>query len=60
LKIFFDKKHSQIEDRFVAFGITNQGRKLTVIFTKRKDKIRVISARDMSRKERRKIWPKNK
>lgn len=54
LKIFYDKKHSQKEDRFVAFGITNKGRKLTAIFTLRKDRIRVISARNQSIKERRK------
>jgi len=40
-------------DRYLALGKTNDGRLLTVIFTIRKKKlIRVISARDMSRKER--------
>lgn len=52
LKIFYDYKHSQKEDRFTAFGITNKGRKLTVIFTIRKNKIRIISARGQSRKEK--------
>ncbi len=41
------------EERFLALGKTNQGRRLAVIFTIRKKKlIRVISARDMSKKER--------
>ena len=40
-------------DRYLALGKTNDGRLLTIIFTVRKKKlIRVISARDMSRKER--------
>jgi uncharacterized DUF497 family protein len=50
--IFPDKKHSQVEHRFQALGITNNKRVLSVIFTIRKDKIRVISARDQNRKEK--------
>ena len=41
------------EDRYTAYGITNTCRLLFVIFTIRENKIRVISARDMSRSERR-------
>ena len=52
LKIFPDKKHSKKENRYVAFGITNLKRKLTIIFIIRKNKIRVISARNQSKKER--------
>lgn len=38
-------------NRFLALGKTNDSRLLTIIFTARKNKlIRVISARDMSRK----------
>ncbi len=48
-----DKRHSQIESRYVIFGETQVGRKLVVGFTIRKNKVRVITARDMSRKERR-------
>lgn len=49
-----DEKHSLAEQRFRAFGRTKNGRLLTVIFTLRKENtlIRVISARDMHRKER--------
>lgn len=41
------------ETRFAALGRSNQGRRLTIVFTIRQRLIRVISARDMSRKERR-------
>jgi uncharacterized DUF497 family protein len=40
------------EERFVARGETALGRLLSIIFTFRGDRVRVISARDMSRKER--------
>lgn len=53
LKIFEDLSHSEKEQRFMAFGVTNLSRKLTVVFTLRKQKIRVISARDQNIKERR-------
>lgn len=52
LKTFPDPKHSQAEQRYLALGATNQGRKLTIIFLIRNEKIRIISARDQSRKER--------
>lgn len=52
LKILKDIKHSQKEDRFIALGITNKKRGLNIVFTVRKEKIRVISARDQSKKER--------
>lgn len=52
LKIFQDIKHSQKEQRFVSYGVTNLNRKLTIVFTLRKQKIRVISARDQNKKER--------
>ena len=49
-----DIKHSQGEPRFQALGKTETGRMLHVTFTMRAEgkKIRVISARDMHRKER--------
>jgi uncharacterized protein len=49
-----DEGHSSTEQRFRALGRTQAGRLLTVIFTLRKEGtlIRVISARDMHRKER--------
>lgn len=53
LKILPDEGHSQAEKRYLALGQTKGGRLLFVAFTERKGRIRVISARDMSRKERR-------
>jgi uncharacterized DUF497 family protein len=47
-----DERHSEHEDRFYALGQTDAGRQLFVVFTLRARRIRVISARDMSRKER--------
>lgn len=47
-----DLKHSQHEPRHYALGQTNTGRKLFIAFTVRENLIRVISARDMSKKER--------
>jgi len=54
LLIADDAKHSQNEARYHALGRTAAGRQLHVTFTLRHEgtKIRVISARDMSRKER--------
>jgi uncharacterized protein len=48
-----DKKHSEIENRFYVLGQKDSGRLLFLVFTVRKDKLRVISARDMNKKERR-------
>jgi uncharacterized DUF497 family protein len=47
-----DIKHSDREERMYALGRTDADRYLFVVFTVRGRKVRVISARDMSRKER--------
>ncbi len=47
-----DEKHSIPEKRFYALGRTNLDRRLFIVFTVREKKLRVISARDMNRKER--------
>lgn len=52
LVIAEDVKHSQHEPRFYALGRTDGDRRLFVVFALRNTLIRVISARDMSRKER--------
>jgi len=52
LKIFEDIKHSFLEKRFLAYGITSRKRRLTIVFSLRNKKIRIISARDMNKKER--------
>ena len=48
-----DEKHSETENRFYVLGQTDSDRLLFLVFTVRKDKLRVISARDMNKKERR-------
>lgn len=54
LLVLEDERHSLAEPRFHALGPTNDGRRLHVTFTLRGSNtlIRVISARDMHRKER--------
>ncbi len=48
-----DIKHSsKNEVRYFVVGKTNSGRKLFLVHTIRNNKIRVISARDMNKKER--------
>jgi uncharacterized protein len=49
-----DAKHSDEELRLHALGVTDDGRRLQISFTVRDEgrKVRVISARDMNRKER--------
>jgi uncharacterized protein len=54
LVLYKDKSHSHKEHRFVALGFTNHYRYLFISFTVRGGaKIRIISVRDQSRKERR-------
>ena len=52
LVVHFDEKHSDREKRFYALGHTDLDRRLFIVFTIRNKKIRIISARDMSRKEK--------
>jgi uncharacterized DUF497 family protein len=52
LLVLDDLNHSRSERRWAAFGRTDADRLLVVIFTKRGDLLRVISARDMNKKER--------
>ncbi len=52
LLVLDDPKHSISEKRWAAFGRTDADRFLIVIFTRRGNLIRVISARDMNKKER--------
>jgi len=58
LLIVEDFKHSLGECRCVALGKNDFGDLITVVFTLRKNCIRVISARAMSKKER-KIYEKS-
>lgn len=47
-----DSAHSRHERRFWALGRTGGKKSIHVTFTIRKDRLRVISARPMSKKER--------
>ena len=48
----FDPDHSEEEDRFITFGFSGGGRLLMVAHTDRAERIRIISARELSREER--------
>jgi len=48
-----DNRHSQGEPRYYALGQTDAARLLFVVFTIRGHALRVISARDMSNREKR-------
>ena len=48
-----DIKHSQLEKRFYGLGKTDFKRQLFIVFTIRNNLIRIISARNMSKKEKR-------
>ena len=50
--ILDDPKHAVAETRYAAFGVTDNDRELVAVYTMRNKKLRVISAMDMSRKER--------
>jgi len=47
-----DPDHSVDEERFITFGIGTRGRLLVVAHTDRDDVIRIISAREATRRER--------
>ncbi len=47
-----EKRGVTQEERVSALGVTNEGRFLFVVFTIRRGMIRVVSARDMNKKER--------
>ncbi len=51
-KLLRDKFHSGREDRYLLLGQTKRQRLLFVVFTIRNRRIRVISARDLNKKER--------
>ncbi len=51
LLVLHDAKHSQREDRFFALSRTATDRRLFLVFTFRLRRVRVISARDMNRRE---------
>ena len=52
LLVYADSKHSVSEKRWYALGKTDLNRSLFVVFTIRESLVRIISARDMHKKER--------
>ncbi|MHB8404482.1 MAG: BrnT family toxin [Gammaproteobacteria bacterium] len=48
-----DPDHSEAEDRYLIFGLSKTARYLVVSYTERSDRIRIISAREMTPRERR-------
>jgi len=50
--VFADPDHSTEEAPFIIMGQSKQGRLLVVAYTERSDTIRIISAREATRQER--------
>jgi len=50
---YFDPDHSEDEDRFLTVGQSSVGRLLVISHTDRGDRTRIISARQVTPKERR-------
>ncbi len=50
-RIASDALHSGSEPRYLLLGTTRFGRPLFIVFTVRGNKVRVISARDLNKKE---------
>jgi uncharacterized protein len=49
---FYDPDHSEAEERYLIVGRSNQGKILIVSYTEREDSIRIISARKVTKAER--------
>jgi uncharacterized DUF497 family protein len=52
-RILADPRHSVVEERFVLLGISKQRRLLAVMYLERAETVRIISARQATRPERR-------
>ena len=50
--IFDDEEHSDLETREIIIGHSDQSQLLVVIFTERSGRVRIISARPATRRER--------
>jgi len=48
-----DIKHQELEERYIAIGMTLNEKLLFVVFTMRNNMVRVISSRKANKKERR-------
>jgi uncharacterized DUF497 family protein len=47
-----DPEHSMSEDRSVLLGVASSGRLLVVVYVERRDRVRIISARRATARER--------
>jgi hypothetical protein len=56
---FYDPDHSESEDRFIIIGQSKNNRLQIVSFTERGETVRIISAREVTQKERA-IYEENK
>jgi len=52
-RITRDPRHSEVEERLVLLGLSSSQRLLAVMFTDRRETIRIISARRVAHSERR-------
>ncbi|HKC65520.1 MAG TPA: BrnT family toxin [Pyrinomonadaceae bacterium] len=57
---FDDEAHSDVERRYVPLGMSHQGRILVVAHTMRGEKVRIISARKATSRERKWYEEENK
>ncbi|OGG17318.1 hypothetical protein A3D78_06295 [Candidatus Gottesmanbacteria bacterium RIFCSPHIGHO2_02_FULL_39_14] len=65
-EVFFDDKkreypdptHSEKEARKIIVGITKKGRILFIVFTIRRNRIRIISARDLNKRREADLYEK--
>ena len=48
---FYDREHSEAEDRYVSIGFSANGRTLVVVHTERNEWVRIISARPATQRE---------
>jgi uncharacterized DUF497 family protein len=56
----YDPDHTIDEDRYITIGWSNRRRLLMVAYTERGDNIRIISARELTRNERKAYEEENK
>ena len=57
--MFKDKLHSRNEQRFILLGKTKHERLLYIVFTTRNEKVRVISARDITKRKEIELYEKS-
>lgn len=50
--LFYDKKNSELEDRYIFIGYSKKNNLIVVSFTQRENKYRIISSRKATNNER--------